>query len=143
MACVVLSFWVLSALAYPHVSCARAPCEARRRPRRRLRIRGRRPMEQKLATKLPTLEFAGPAVRPARGFAPGLTQAFALSRRVARSALARPSRRLRQFQKWRKSRFAPLLAVFGIFGPGLIAANSRHDAGAVATWSNVGAQLGF
>jgi NRAMP (natural resistance-associated macrophage protein)-like metal ion transporter len=100
-------------------------------------------MEQKLATELPTLEFAGPAVRPSHGLAPGLTQAFALSRRVARSALARPTRRLQQFQKWRKSRFAPLLAVFGIFGPGLIAANAGNDAGAVATWSSVGAQFGF
>ncbi|HEU5441822.1 MAG TPA: Nramp family divalent metal transporter [Ktedonobacterales bacterium] len=63
---------------------------------------------------------------------------------AARETLAalfeRPARRLRQL---RKSRLAKVLAVLGIFGPGLITANAGNDAGAVATWSQVGAQYGY
>ena len=66
------------------------------------------------------------------------------ARSIARESLAglleRPGRRLR---KIRKSRLAKYLAVLGIFGPGLIAANAGNDAGAVATWSQVGAQYGY
>src|SRR5579884_912440 len=59
-------------------------------------------------------------------------------------ALAGGARRLgRRFTKGRKGRAAKIIAVFGIFGPGLIAANAGNDAGAVATWSSVGAQYGF
>jgi Mn2+/Fe2+ NRAMP family transporter len=55
----------------------------------------------------------------------------------------RPARGLRQLSKWRKSRLLKPLAFLGIFGPGLIAANAGNDAGAVATWSSVGAEFGF
>lgn len=57
-----------------------------------------------------------------------------------------PTQRLRQFRKWRKSRFAFLarpLAVLSFLGPGLIAANAGNDAGAVATWASVGALYGY
>ncbi len=43
----------------------------------------------------------------------------------------------------RKTRLAKYLAILSIFGPGLIAANAGNDAGAVATWSSVGAQYGY
>ncbi|WIG58157.1 MAG: Manganese transport protein MntH [Ktedonobacterales bacterium] len=55
----------------------------------------------------------------------------------------RPAERLRRFRKWRKGRWAKYLAILGIFGPGLVAANAGNDAGAIATWSNVGAQYGY
>ena len=57
-----------------------------------------------------------------------------------------PTQRLRQFRKWRKSRFAFLarpIALLSFLGPGLIAANAGNDAGAVATWASVGALYGY
>lgn len=58
----------------------------------------------------------------------------------------RPARGLRQFRRWRKTRLAQLarpFAFLGFLGPGLIAANAGNDAGAIATWSQVGALFGF
>ncbi|HST88054.1 MAG TPA: Nramp family divalent metal transporter [Ktedonobacterales bacterium] len=67
----------------------------------------------------------------------------ALTRATAYPLFDRPAQRFRQFRKWRKRRFAGLAALLGLFGPGLIAANAGNDAGAIATWSSVGAQYGF
>jgi Mn2+/Fe2+ NRAMP family transporter len=36
-----------------------------------------------------------------------------------------------------------MLAVFGVLGPGLVAANAGNDAGGVATYSSVGAKYGY
>lgn len=58
----------------------------------------------------------------------------------------RPARGLRRLRGWRKAHLAWLarpLAFLGFLGPGLIAANAGNDAGAVATWSQVGALFGF
>lgn len=81
------------------------------------------------------------------------TRRTARAHLLARQAVApiiplldRPAQRLRQFRKWRKSRFAFLarpMAFLGFLGPGLIAANAGNDAGAVATWASVGALYGY
>ena len=55
----------------------------------------------------------------------------------------RPRRSLRTLKKWRAARWARPLAFFGIFGPGLIAANAGNDAGGIATYASVGAEYGF
>ncbi len=41
------------------------------------------------------------------------------------------------------SRRSRLLLIFGLLGPGLIAANAGNDAGGVATYSSVGAKYGY
>jgi Mn2+/Fe2+ NRAMP family transporter len=46
-------------------------------------------------------------------------------------------------QGWLSRRTAALLALVGILGPGLIAANAGNDAGGVATYSSVGARYGY
>jgi NRAMP (natural resistance-associated macrophage protein)-like metal ion transporter len=55
----------------------------------------------------------------------------------------RPRKSLRNLRKWRATRWARLLAFFGIFGPGLIAANAGNDAGGIATYASVGAEYGY
>jgi NRAMP (natural resistance-associated macrophage protein)-like metal ion transporter len=75
-----------------------------------------------------------------------LARGFDLARQVTYPVFERPARRIRQLRQWRKGRFAHLarpLAFLSFLGPGLIAANAGNDAGAVATWSSVGAQYGF
>lgn len=76
----------------------------------------------------------------------GASRMLAMARHVAQPVLSRPSRRLRQFRRWRKTRlgtFARPLAFLGFLGPGLIAANAGNDAGGIATYSTVGAQYGY
>jgi len=81
--------------------------------------------------------------------APVLVRVQLLARRVAQpasKAFERPLEGLRRIRRWRKSRLAALarpLAFLSILGPGLIAANAGNDAGAVATWAQVGAQYGY
>jgi len=86
--------------------------------------------------------------------APVLARMHLLARRVAQpasralasKAFERPLEGLRRMRRWRKSRLAALarpLAFLSILGPGLIAANAGNDAGAVATWAQVGAQYGY
>lgn len=81
--------------------------------------------------------------------APVLVRVQLLARRVAHpasKAFERPLEGLRRIRRWRKSRLAALarpLAFLSILGPGLIAANAGNDAGAVATWAQVGAQYGY
>src|SRR5262249_41610459 len=91
---------------------------------------GRRPMEQKIAT-------------PDTGLTRGYGQYLALAHSAVAPILSRSTRPFRHLRKWRKGRFARPLAFLTIFGPGLIAANAGNDAGAVATWSSVGAQFGY
>jgi len=43
----------------------------------------------------------------------------------------------------RSARLAPLLALGGVLGPGLVAANAGNDAGGIATYASVGAKYGF
>jgi Mn2+/Fe2+ NRAMP family transporter len=83
---------------------------------------------------------------------PGFARAAALAlgaTRPAVQALGRPIAGMRRWRdQWRGKRQPPWLlvrplAILGIFGPGLIAANAGNDAGAVATWSQVGAQYGY
>src|SRR5215469_5595211 len=45
---------------------------------------------------------------------------------------------------WRRSRLVRrALFYFGIFGPGLIAANAGNDPGGIATYSSMGSQFGY
>jgi NRAMP (natural resistance-associated macrophage protein)-like metal ion transporter len=50
---------------------------------------------------------------------------------------------LHPLRRIRKSPLLRPLAFLGFLGPGLIAANAGNDAGAIATWSSVGALYGF
>ena len=107
-------------------------------------------MEQKLATPeflTPTVHALSSAPARAPGFIPGLRHSMVQARQRISPLYRRPARRLnnrlKQLDTWRKSRWAKPLAFLGIFGPGLIAANAGNDAGAVATWSSVGALFGF
>jgi Mn2+/Fe2+ NRAMP family transporter len=43
----------------------------------------------------------------------------------------------------RSSRLAPLVALAGVVGPGLVAANAGNDAGGIATYASVGARYGY
>jgi Mn2+/Fe2+ NRAMP family transporter len=43
----------------------------------------------------------------------------------------------------RSARLAPLFALAGVLGPGLVAANAGNDAGGIATYSSVGARYGY
>jgi NRAMP (natural resistance-associated macrophage protein)-like metal ion transporter len=80
---------------------------------------------------------------------PGFTRILLFARRAAQPVFQffeRPLARLRQWRGKRNPRpwyLARPLAILGIFGPGLIAANAGNDAGAVATWAQVGAQYGY
>src|SRR5258705_12662460 len=77
---------------------------------------------------------------------PPMARAQSFARHAIYPVCKRPSRRLRQFSRWRKSPLVRLLrplAFLSLLGPGLIAANAGNDAGAVATWASVGAQYGY
>jgi Mn2+/Fe2+ NRAMP family transporter len=107
-------------------------------------------MEQKLATPdflAPIIPAVSPAPTREPGLVPGLRQSMMQAHDRLSPLYRRPAKRLnhrlKQLDTWRKSRWAKPLAFLGIFGPGLIAANAGNDAGAVATWSSVGAQFGF
>ncbi len=103
-------------------------------------------MEQKLATPeflSPTVPAVSSAPERESGLVPGLRQSMVQARQRLSPLYRRPAKRLKQLDTWRKSRWAKPLAFLGIFGPGLIAANAGNDAGAVATWSSVGALFGF
>ena len=43
----------------------------------------------------------------------------------------------------RSARLAPLVALAGVVGPGLVAANAGNDAGGIATYASVGARYGY
>ena len=65
------------------------------------------------------------------------------ARRIMHPAFDRTLDGLRKFGAWRKGPRARPLLFLAFLGPGLIAANAGNDAGAVATWSSVGAQYGY
>jgi len=81
--------------------------------------------------------------------APGVARAVASARRIAHPAYDRSLGGLRRIGRWRKERLGRLallarpLVFIGFLGPGLIAANAGNDAGAVATWAQVGARYGY
>ena len=58
---------------------------------------------------------------------------------AGRRLLRRGARGLRQTLARRKG----LLAYLAILGPGMIAANAGNDAGGIATFASVGADLGY
>jgi Mn2+/Fe2+ NRAMP family transporter len=66
-----------------------------------------------------------------------------LARRIMHPSFDRTLDGLRKLGAWRKGPRARPLAFLAFLGPGLIAANAGNDAGAVATWSSVGAQYGY
>ncbi|HET8909580.1 MAG TPA: Nramp family divalent metal transporter [Ktedonobacterales bacterium] len=72
-----------------------------------------------------------------------LAQRMLVARRAAETTFDRPLTYLRRLRRWRKSRFPRPLIFLTFLGPGLIAANAGNDAGAVATWSSVGARYGY
>jgi Mn2+/Fe2+ NRAMP family transporter len=88
-----------------------------------------------------------PTIAPA--LARMLLNARLLARRVAAPTFDRAHKGMRRLLRWpreRLSRLGPLvrpLLFIGFLGPGLIAANAGNDAGAIATWSSVGAQYGY
>lgn len=55
----------------------------------------------------------------------------------------RGERRKRQRSRFRLSRSSPLVKLFLVLGPGLIAANAGNDAGGIATFSTAGADFGY
>jgi NRAMP (natural resistance-associated macrophage protein)-like metal ion transporter len=65
------------------------------------------------------------------------------ARRIMHPSFDRTLDGLRKFGAWRKGPRARPLLFLAFLGPGLIAANAGNDAGAVATWSTVGAQYGY
>src|SRR5581483_5450109 len=71
------------------------------------------------------------------------------ARSATSPAFAQVERPIAGLRRWRSRRklspwfLAKPLAVLGIFGPGLIAANAGNDAGGIATYAAVGAQYGF
>ncbi len=65
------------------------------------------------------------------------------ARRVMHPSFDRSLDGLRKLGALRKGPRARPLAFLAFLGPGLIAANAGNDAGAVATWSSVGAQYGY
>jgi Mn2+/Fe2+ NRAMP family transporter len=65
------------------------------------------------------------------------------ARRVMHPSFDRTLDGLRKLGALRKGARARPLAFLAFLGPGLIAANAGNDAGAVATWSSVGAQYGY
>src|SRR5207247_10654832 len=52
-------------------------------------------------------------------------------------------RKRRARLRFRLSRYSPLLKLFPVLGPGLIAANGGNDAGGIATFSSAGANYGY
>lgn len=72
-----------------------------------------------------------------------LAQRLFAVRRAAEMTFDRPLTYLRRLRRWRKGRFPRPLIFLTFLGPGLIAANAGNDAGAVATWSSVGARYGY
>src|SRR5690349_1740046 len=65
------------------------------------------------------------------------------ARRIMHPSFDRTLDGLRKLSAVRKGPRARPLAFLTFLGPGLIAANAGNDAGAVATWSSVGAQYGY
>jgi len=55
----------------------------------------------------------------------------------------RAERKKRARSRFRLSRSSPLLKLFAVLGPGLIAANAGNDAGGIATFSQSGASYGY
>ena len=55
----------------------------------------------------------------------------------------RAQHRKRVRSRVRFRRFSPVIRLFSILGPGLIAANAGNDAGGVATYSSAGASYGY
>jgi Mn2+/Fe2+ NRAMP family transporter len=82
-----------------------------------------------------------PATPPIAARAQLARELFA--RRIMHPAFDRTLDGLRKFGAWRKGPRARPLLFLAFLGPGLIAANAGNDAGAVATWSSVGAQYGY
>ncbi len=112
--------------------------------RRRWIAEGRGPVHRNVPGNVPgSISTNGPTSGPV----------FARALLFARGALhpafrvfERPIAGLRRIRRWRKTRLATLarpLAFLSFLGPGLIAANAGNDAGAVATWAQVGAQYGY
>src|SRR5438128_8535913 len=58
-------------------------------------------------------------------------------------AKGRAERKKRARSRFRLSRSSPLLKLFAVLGPGLIAANAGNDAGGIATFSQSGASYGY
>src|SRR6266571_4682799 len=55
----------------------------------------------------------------------------------------RAERKKQARSRFRLSRSSPLLKLFAVLGPGLIAANAGNDAGGIATFSSAGANYGY
>src|SRR5437773_3797181 len=55
----------------------------------------------------------------------------------------RADRKRQARSRFRLSRSSPLLKLFTVLGPGLIAANAGNDAGGIATFSQSGASYGY
>ncbi|MFL5694462.1 MAG: Nramp family divalent metal transporter [Ktedonobacteraceae bacterium] len=55
----------------------------------------------------------------------------------------RAERRKQARSRFRFSRSSPLLKLFAVLGPGLIAANAGNDAGGIATFATAGASYGY
>src|SRR5438132_13121594 len=55
----------------------------------------------------------------------------------------RTDRKKQARSRFRLSRSSPLLMLFTVLGPGLIAANAGNDAGGIATFSTSGASYGY
>src|SRR5262249_60408224 len=72
-----------------------------------------------------------------------LTHRWLAARRAAESALELPLGQLRRLLRLSKTPLARPLMILSFLGPGLIAANAGNDAGAVATWSSIGARYGY
>lgn len=72
-----------------------------------------------------------------------IAQRWLVARRAAESTFERPLGQLRRLRDLRKTRFPRPLLFLTFLGPGLIAANAGNDAGAIATWSSIGARYGY
>src|SRR6266480_1497814 len=55
----------------------------------------------------------------------------------------RTDRKKQARSRFRLSRSSPILKLFTVLGPGLIAANAGNDAGGIATYSSAGANYGY
>src|SRR2546429_8426674 len=55
----------------------------------------------------------------------------------------RTDRKKQARSRFRLSRSSPLLMLFTVLGPGLIAANAGNDAGGIATFASAGANYGY
>lgn len=82
-------------------------------------------------------------VAPTDAVTSGAVRFFAMARAAVTPSARSAARPLRQLNQWRKRPLAKYLAIFSIFGPGLIAANAGNDAGGIATYASVGAQYGY